>query len=199
MVHRLLFALLLLPLAATAAGGALASSGSAANAAEGRRISITGTVDSVAADHFTLKDLQRRIVVEMDGQPWSATRILAPGDRVAVSGRTVGDFAQTRRIRATTLMIPKLNYPGAPDDDWLALNGTVASIAGDSLTLDSGGRRVAIDASGLSGGAGTAPLRIGERVTVSGVVPDAFLARRHDLRAVTIARLDPAAAPAPAQ
>lgn len=209
MVVRLLAALLLLTLSlATATAGASDASPPLVDTVEGRRVSITGTVDSVAADHFTLKDLGRRIVVEMDGRPWNAERMLAVGDRVAVSGRTVGTVAGILRIRASALMIPKLNYPGAPDDDWLALNGTVSAIAGDRLTLDSGGRRIVVDASDLGdgdlgggdlGGGASLPLHVGERVTISGVAPDAFLAHRQGLRAVAIARFEAAAPPVPSK
>jgi hypothetical protein len=188
MSRRVRTLLLFLPVLAAA----LALGPGAPRAADERRISIAGTVERVSADHFTLKDLGRDIVVEMGGQPWSS-RTLAPGDRVAVLGYARSDFAASGRIRATTLMIPKVNYPGAPDDDWIAVSGTVSAIAGNLVTLDSGGRTIVADLAALPArpfaGAGGRALRIGDLVTVAGAVPDAFLAQRHGLRAASLALL----------
>ncbi|MEX2632341.1 MAG: hypothetical protein WD341_20620 [Tistlia sp.] len=189
MARRSLRLLALLSLAVAALTAASADS---VPAAETRRIGITGTVESVATDHFTLKDMQRDIVVEMGGHPW-AGNLLALGDRVVVTGLTDDDFSRTRTIRALTLVIPKLNYPGAPDEDWLAVSGTVAAIDGDILTVDSGGRMVAADlsavASGRFGGSGSTPLSVGDRVTVAGAVPDFLRFRHQGLRASSIALL----------
>lgn len=188
MTRRVRTLLLLLPVL----GAALAAGPGGSHATDERRISIAGTVERVLEDHFTLKDLGRELVVEMGGQPWS-TDTLAPGDRVAVIGYAGDDFPASGRIRATTLMIPKVNYPGAPDDDWIAVSGTVSAISGELVTLDSGGRTIIADLGELAaapfGGTGDRALRVGDRVTVAGAVPDSFLAQRHGVRAVSIALL----------
>ncbi len=135
-------------------------------------VSLTGRVADVAEDHFTLRDRNATIVVEMAGRPWRRQAMLAPGDRVAVTGRLAVDFAESRTIEAASVAVPKLRLAGAPDGDWIAATGVVVARDGDLLTLDTGQRRLTIDADAVLGEPAGTPVGIGSRISVAGIVAD---------------------------
>ncbi len=185
-------------------------------AGEGEWISLTGSVKSVSPEQFTMSYGAGEVVVEMDDYDWYDENFVLSGDKVTVTGVMDSDFFEKKKIEASTVYLPKLkeyyyasaadeedgyySYPvlsydwGADtqDDDWVAFTGTVQSIDGEELTLDTGFRDLAVDTGGITGGlltdAGDSFVDVGDRVSVSGEMDDAdfFDAREIEATSVTV-------------
>ncbi len=172
-------------------------------------ISLTGTVQSVSADRFTLKYGDGQIDIEMDGYGWKDQGYLRNGDRVTVTGRVDNDLYEKKKIEASSVFVPRRNeyfsanpadeedgyyassvgqtalVGAAEDDEWVAFTGTVTSIDGDEIAVNTGYRTIDVDLGDASGP--EAPvIDIGDRVSVSGEMDDADLFDAREVEATSV-------------
>lgn len=184
-------------------------------ASEGELLTLTGKVASVSGDRFTLDYGQKDIVVEMDDYDWFSENALVSGDRVTVTGRMDQDFHEARKIEASSVYVDSLNeyfYASAADeeeglyvqvlndtledDEWVSLTGTVASIKGDNIMIDTGTYEYDVDANGLAynplDATGEERIEVGERIVVFGRMDDADLFDDREIEASSIATLSSA-------
>ena len=86
-------------------------------------ITISGTVDTVSADHFTLDYGDGLITVEMDDGDRDADAYkLNRGDEVTVSGRIDDDFYEFTTIEASSVYVRHLNtmfFASAVDEEYM--------------------------------------------------------------------------------
>lgn len=197
-----------------AVGFSLASPATAqtpAAAYNGEWLSVSGTVERVAGEMFVLDYGPGTIPVEMDDYDWYNENAIAVGDKVTVTGRMDDDFFQTRRIEASTVYVDSLHtlfYASAADEEdvtvpvidiavlrsgGIALTGTVQSIAGDEMTVDTGAFDYKVDTGSLGydpfDADGAQHIAIGERVSVTGRVDDADLFERREIDATSLIEL----------
>lgn len=181
-------------------------------ASDGELITLTGKVVSASGDRFTLDYGQRDITVEMDDYDGFTENALLSGDKVTVTGRMDQDFHEARKIEASSVYVDSLNeyfYANAADeeegvylqvlndtlqdDEWVSLTGTVASINGKDITLDTGVYEYDVDASGLAydplDANGKERIEVGERVVVFGRMDDADLFDDREIEASSISTL----------
>ncbi len=84
-------------------------------------ISISGTVEAVQPDRFTLDYGDGVVIVEMDDGDRDADAYkLLPGDKVTVSGKIDDDLYEITKIEASTVFVEKLNttfFASAVDEE----------------------------------------------------------------------------------
>ena len=128
-------------------------------------ISLSGTVESVAADRFTLDYGEGAITVEMDDgdRDADAYQLLA-GDKVTVTGQIDDDFFEMTKIEASSVYVENLNttfWASSADEETdpmldmsvvspvvvaqTVVRGVVTDINDDEFTLNSGKRALEVD------------------------------------------------------
>lgn len=159
-------------------------------------ISISGKVETVSPDSFTLDYGNGMIVtVEMDDGDRDADAYkLLSGDEVNVVGKIDDDMFETTTIEASSVYVDKLNttfYASAADEEDVIVSvsvpidlsqtlvrGTVESVGEDQFTVDTGTRKLTVKTDGLGydplDDEGYVKVRKGDRVSVSGDIDDAF-------------------------
>ncbi len=129
----------------------------------GTWITISGTVETVLADSFTLDYGDGTIIVEMDDGDRDADAYkLMKDDEVTVTGRVDNTFYDTTSIEASSVYVKNLNtyfYASALDEEdlyyityWPAIattqtvvTGTVTSVNDEEFTLDTGPRQLTVE------------------------------------------------------
>ena len=177
---------------ATAFGSAAVAQGSeVATANNGEWISLTGSVASISADRFTLDYGANELTIEMDDFDSYDENLLIAGDQVTVSGMIDTDFVDNKTLEASSVYVDNLNeffYASSADEedgyysyaandywdggDWISRTGEVASVDGETFTLDTGVGEYVIDADQMAynplDSEGAEQIEVGERVVVSG-------------------------------
>jgi hypothetical protein len=158
-------------------------------------ISLTGTVESVMADQFTLKysedGEESWIIVEMDDGDRDADGYkLMAGDLVTVNGIIDDDLFETRTIEASSVYVANLDtyfYASAADEEDAFVTVTVPMEMGDAVvqgvvtevnehefTLDTGLREVTVDVAEMPydplDDVGYQQIDVGDAVSVFGEV-----------------------------
>lgn len=126
-------------------------------------ISISGTVETVSPNTFTMDYGEGLITVEMDDGDRDADAYkLLEGDRVTVTGKIDDDFFETTTVEASSVYVEKLDtyfYASAADEEDLfvtvttpivvsdtLIQGTVTDVAGEEeFVVDTGLRRVMVE------------------------------------------------------
>ncbi len=176
-------------------------------------ISLSGTIAAVGGDSFTLDFGTGEVLVEMDDWDWyNEAHGLAAGDRVTVYGLIDDDMFERRTIEASAVYVDKWQtyyYASAADEesgyytyplsvladegDWVTVTGTVQSIDGREMTIDTGRFDVDVDTDRLTYNP-FAPERletveVGSRVSVYGRVDDADFFEGREIEAVSVVTL----------
>lgn len=158
-------------------------------------ISLSGTVDSVSADVFTLDYGDGSIFVEMDDGDRDADAYkLIAGDKVTVTGRIDDDLFESTSIEASSVYLEKLGttfYASAADEEDLFITvttpiviaqttvvGTVEKVGDNMFRVDTGNQDVNV----MTAGMGYDPLdddgyqkvETGDRVHVTGRLDEDF-------------------------
>lgn len=128
-------------------------------------ISLSGTVESVAADRFTLDYGEGAITVEMDDGDRDADAYqLLEGDKVTVTGQIDDDFFEMTKIEASSVYVESLNttfWASSADEETdpmldmsvvapvvvsqTVVRGIVSDIDGDEFTINTGKRAIEVD------------------------------------------------------
>lgn len=160
-------------------------------------ISISGTVDAIAPDRFTLDFGKDTVIVEMDDGDRDADAYqLVKGDKVTVNGRIDDDFYETTSIEANSVYVEKLNtyfYASSKDEEdfddsvWyeipvkvnsVSVQGYVTDIGNDEFTVNTGRHTLTIDVEGLAfdplDDDGYVRIDKGDVVRVNGVTGEGF-------------------------
>lgn len=158
-------------------------------------ISISGTVDAVTSDSFTLDYGEGIITVEMDDGDRDADAYkLARGDEVTVNGMIDDDLFETTTIEASSVYVENINtyfYASAIDEEdtfvtvttpvvisETVVQGTVTEVGGEEFTLDTGNRRLTVEVDELPTNPldeiGYQQIEVGDRVSVAGDIDDDF-------------------------
>ena len=158
-------------------------------------ISLSGTVDAISRDSFTLDYGERKITVEMDDADRHAeTYALRMGDNVTVNGMIDDDFFETSKIEASSIYIEKLGrhfFASAldeedfatvtylvPIDTGIAVHGLVTQVNGGEFTIDNGLRSVRVDVGDMAynplDDEGYQKIEVGDVVRAEGQVDDDF-------------------------
>lgn len=175
-------------------------------------ITISGKVQSVSKDRFTLDYGDGVVTVEMDDGDRDADAYkLLTGDKVTVSGRIDDDFYEMTKIEASSVYVENLGttfFASAIDEedwhDWAVavtvpldvsrtiVYGTVTKVDSEAFTVDAGVRelRVAVDDMPYNplDDEGYQKIGVGDRVKVTGDLDIGFFEGRH-LEADTIIKL----------
>lgn len=162
-----------------------------AMAANNTWISLSGTVEKVSPDLFTLDYGDGTIRVEMDDGDRDADAYkLIAGDKVTVNGVIDADFFQARTIEASSVFVENLGttfYSSAIDeeDPWVVtpgpivvpasvLEGTVARVEDDQFILATGPEMIQVNVDEMPydplDDEGYQKVRVGDRVRVAGEV-----------------------------
>lgn len=158
-------------------------------------ISISGTVQSVTRDAFTLDYGEAAVTVEMDDGDRDADAYkLLEGDKVTVYGKIDDDFFEASTIEASRVYVEKLGtyfYASAVDEEEAdsyvdqyvylqtpiivadsVLQGTVTGIDDDEFTLATGDRTITVEVEDMPynplDDKGYQKVRVGDRVSVRG-------------------------------
>ena len=198
---------------ATAFGSATVAQGSeVATANNGEWISLTGSVASISADRFTLDYGANELTIEMDDFDSYDENLLIAGDQVTVSGMIDTDFVDNKTLEASSVYVDNLNeffYASSADEedgyysyaandywdggDWISLTGEVASVDGETFTLDTGVGEYVIDADQMAynplDSEGAEQIEVGERVVVSGEFDTFDLYGDEDIEAEAVTTL----------
>jgi hypothetical protein len=134
--------------------------------------------------------------------------MMLPDDEVMVSGRMDEDFFNLKSIEASSVYVSKLGeyfFASAADEEeggyvypvytlplgqitngeWVSLVGTVLSIDGDEMMINTGLREFAVDGSGTT--LDTSELvDVGDRVSVTGEMDDVDLFDRREIEASSV-------------
>lgn len=156
-------------------------------------ISISGTVDTVRPDSFTLDYGKGVITVEMDDGDRDADAYkLVKGDKVTVNGKIDDDLFETRTIEAGSVYVESLDtyfYASAADEEdtfvtvtapvvisQTIVQGKVTEVSGDKFVVDAGLRKVRVDVSKMPNDPlddeGYQKIKVGDRVSVIGKMDD---------------------------
>jgi len=164
-------------------------------------ISISGTIEHVERDAFTLDYGEGIISVEMDDGDRDADGYkLMEGDKVTVNGRVDDDLFETTTIEASSVYVEGIGttfYASAVDEeDAYALvtittpivvsatvvEGRVTDVNDEEFSVDTGPRQIRIDVSEMPynplDDKGYQKLQKGDRVRVGGHMEDDFLEGR---------------------
>lgn len=154
--------------------------------ADGAHVVVSGSVVEIDGSDFVLDYGGDPIEVELEDWGWDAaetSRSLQVGDRVMVSGRIDDDWFSDRELEADNVYTlrtytayladadPAYRRPepnaSLQDGTFVSVSGTVTGIDGDTLSVDTGTRTVAVDGQsvreGQSGEAGSDPQQRGAR------------------------------------
>ena len=175
-------------------------------------ISISGTVDTVEADTFTLDYGNGAIIVEMDdGDRDADAYSLLKGDKVTVTGRVDKGFFESTTIEASSVYVENLGttfFASSVDEEeresiiasaWTPVviartevRGTVTEVNGEEFILDTGDRMVRVDVGTLSYNPldddGYQRIDVGDRVKVIGWI-DTDLFEGRELKAESLIEL----------
>jgi uncharacterized protein YdeI (BOF family) len=156
-------------------------------------ISISGTVDTVRPNSFTLDYGKGVITVEMDDGDRDADAYkLVKGDKVTVNGKIDDDLFETRTIEAGSVYVESLDtyfYASAADEEdtfvtvtapvvisQTIVQGKVTEVSGEEFVVDAGVRKVRVDVSEMSNDPlddeGYRKIKVGDRVSVIGKMDD---------------------------
>lgn len=185
-------------------------------------LSLSGNITRAGPGDFMLDYGRGTIRVEMDDWDNYPEAIrLREGDSVVVYGRMDDDLFETRSIEANSVYIDRLGtyfyasdadeeqaqylggYLMRPDseDSYASVTGTVRSIDGRELSIDTGNRMVRVDTDRMSrdpmAREGQA-VQVGDRVAAYGVIDTDFLEGR-EIEASSLITLASADAPTPAR
>lgn len=177
---------------------------------EGTWITISGTVETVLADSFTLDYGEGVITVEMDDGDRDADAYkLMKGDEVTVTGNIDKDFYDLTTIEAGSVYVKNLNtyfYASSVDEEdtylttyWPAIittqtvaTGTVTSVKDEEFTLDTGPRRLTVEVEEMAynplDDEGYQRIEVGDVVSVTGTL-DSDLFEDRELVAQSIVTL----------
>lgn len=172
-------------------------------------ISISGTVDTVTANAFTLDYGDGVITVEMDDQDRDADAyVLDEGDKVRVSGLVDDDVFEIATIEASSVYVEKLGttfFSSVADEEDLggiltvsipvvisdtALQGIVTEVDGDEFTLDTGATAVSVEVEEMPydplDNEGYQKIEVGDHVSATGYIDrDFFEGREFEARSIT--------------
>jgi uncharacterized protein YdeI (BOF family) len=172
-------------------------------------ISISGTVDMVERDAFTLNYGNGSVRVEMDDRDRDAEAYtLREGDKITVNGLIDDDLFETTKIEASSVYVDKLGttfYASALDeedfyvvtymarpDDFAAVHGLVTEVSGDEFTIDNGPVSIKVDAEEMAynplDNDGYQKVEVGDVVRVTGEIDNGFFDGR-EIKANTITTL----------
>lgn len=164
-------------------------------------ITLTGNVVDSDYERFRLDYGEGLITVEMDDWDWydEADHIL-PGDRVTVYGRIDADLYEKRTIEADSVYVYDRNtyyyandadeegfvyysnFVAIPDGTWMSVSGTVASIDGRELVLDTGVSKIQVDTINMPYNpldeVGYQKIKKGDRISVWGRLDLDFFEKR---------------------
>jgi len=182
-----------------------------AKASDGEWLSLSGEVQQVSGETFTLDHGDDEIIVEMDDYDWFDENVVKKGDRVTVTGRMDKDFIHDRKIEASSVYIKPLSayyfanaadeedgYYSAVidlpnDDEWVSFAGEVTKIDGENIVLDTGLIEYDVDAGNLGydpfDREGLGQIDVGERVVITGRMDDADLFDEREIEATSITTL----------
>lgn len=172
-------------------------------------ISLSGTVESVTADAFTLDYGDGIVTVEMDdGDRDADAYALMEGDKVTVTGKVDDDFYETTTIEASSVYVENIDtyfYASAADeeDNFVTLTtpivpsetvvqGTVTDVAINEFTIDTGLRKLTVEVDEMPydplDDEGYQKIEVGDRVSVRGhMSSDLFEGR--ELKATSVTTL----------
>ena len=163
-------------------------------------ISVSGTVNAVGPDWFTLDFTDSLITVEMDdGDRDADAYVLVPGDTVTVHGRIDDDMFETRTIEAGRVYVEKLDtwfFSSSVDEEdfglltvgtaviqpMMVVQGKVTEVDGREFTIDAGPRTIRVDTGEMAynpmDDEGYQKIEVGDVVSVSGEVDYDFFEGR---------------------
>lgn len=182
-------------------------------AADQTWLSLSGAVESVAADSFVLDYGDGSITVEVDDwDNYQEGKYLKQGDKVMVSGKVDDDLYETASIEAASIYIENLGThfmaPSPTDEETLrmttvvpvvtvstvTLNGTVQDVGKTSFTIDTGEQSLTLDVGGMANNPldSTGFLKVdkGDRLIVSGTIDQRFFGDRR-LEVDSIVEIEP--------
>ncbi|HKJ90985.1 MAG TPA: hypothetical protein VJ960_07625 [Oceanipulchritudo sp.] len=163
-------------------------------------ISLSGEVESVYGDSFTLDYGEGLVTVEMDDWDWYAENYaLLAGDNVTVSGVVDDDLFEVTSIEASSVYVESLGsyfYASpADEEDYIMtqpvytvttpivvaeveMRGTVKSVGERQFTLETGTTDLTVDTSNLAynplDDEGFQQIEKGDRVLVNGMMDSGF-------------------------
>lgn len=172
-------------------------------------ISISGEVESVSPDTFTLNYGDGLITVEMDDGDRDADAYkLVKGDRVTVNGMIDDDLFETRTIEASSVYVENIGtyfFASAVDEEDVVvtvttpivlsrveLQGNVTNVGENQFRIDTGVREITVEIDDLPYNPldddGYQKIREGDWVSVTGVMENGFLQERtlHASSVVTV-------------
>ncbi|NHK28790.1 hypothetical protein FF098_012790 [Parvularcula flava] len=178
-------------------GAASAQTSDVSTATEGDYVSLTGTVNSVEEDSFTVDYGTNIIEAEFDDL-FSSVEVderLSPGDRVTVYGTVDDDWFEGRVIDVDTVYSSSSYtvygandvsasplyyvdpYPAdATTGTYITLDGEVTNTRGQSFVLNTGGTMIDVETDQLGynplDDMGSQQIETGDRVTVVGTLED---------------------------
>jgi len=174
-------------------------------------ISISGAVETVTPDTFTLNYGDGLITVEMDDGDRDADAYkLVKGDRVTVNGMIDDDLFEKRTIEASSVYVENIGtyfFASAVDEEdvfvtvttpivvsRVELQGNVTNVGEEQFMIDTGVREIAVKIDGLPynplDDEGYQQVSEGDWVSVTGVMESGFLQGRtlHADSVVTVHR-----------
>jgi len=172
-------------------------------------ISISGEVDAVSPNAFTLDYDDGLIIVEMDDGDRDADGYkLMKGDKVTVDGKIDDDFFETTTIEASSVFVQNIGtrFFASPIDEEDRFVSTIAPIVGsttvvqgqvtgvsdDTFTIDSDTRQVKVDVGRMTynplDDEGYQKIEVGDRVSVIGTM-DVGLFEGREFNASTVLTL----------
>lgn len=202
--------------AAAAAAPAPAAEEALPQTETGEWVRLSGEVEEINADQFTLAYGDGRVTVELDRILGFDESLPVPGDRVQVSGRLERMFFDKRSIDAARVYLPKYDEmfyssrgasaedpPGpASDYPWeqvledsgISLTGRVEAVHGEMIALDTGFHTVTVDTTEMIDSPVDKQLvetiEVGDRISVTGPVDHAQLFGGRKVVATTLFEID---------
>jgi len=183
-----------------AIGGAIAGPDDPYKRANNTWISISGTVENVTPDTFTLDYGEGSITVEMDDGDRDADAYkLMAGDNVTVNGKIDDDLYETTTIEARSVYVEKLStyfYASPVDEEdvffytvttpvlvgGLTVRGTVTEVDDHEFTIDTGPRTLRVEVGEMPydplDDEGYQKVRTGDFVKVTGTLEEDFFEGR---------------------
>lgn len=178
---------------------------------DGSWISLSGTVENVEADVFTLDYGEGTVTVEMDDGDRDADAYqLMEGDNVTVSGRVDDDLFETTTIEAASVYVENLGttfFASSLDEEGpymfidlttpilvssTTVEGLVTDVRDEGFSVDAGLREIRVDVSEMShdplDNEGYQQIDEGDRVRVTGQMEGGFFQDR-ELMATTVVTL----------
>lgn len=173
-------------------------------------MTLSGTVHSTDDDGFMLDYGDGVLEVEVERRDDTAVSSLQRGDKVTVTGVIDDDLFETTSLEASGVYVERLDsyflssaanetdlFYGTGDPIEMSrtiARGTVTSIDGNEIMIDSDMRSFSVDLSGLSDDPlddeGQPRVDVGDRVLVSGEMTPQFFDVRRELTADAIAVID---------